>query len=72
MIKTAQEIVQYFSTLPADQPVHIEWFEKEEAEVQLGEDLTDETFKGIFEFTDDQGFIDTVSDALYDYQTKEK
>jgi len=72
MIKTAKEIAEYFTTLPADQPVHIEWFEKEEAEVQLSTDLTNDEFKGIFEFTDDQGFIDAVSDALYDYQTKEQ
>lgn len=72
MIKTAKEIAEYFTTLPADQPVHIEWFEKEEAEVQLGEDLTDETFKGIFEWVDDQAFLDTVSDALFEYQTKEQ
>lgn len=68
MIKTAREIVEYFSTLEPDEPIHIEWFEREEAEANIGEDISKEQFVDIFSYVDDQGFIDAVSNALFDYE----
>lgn len=47
MNKTAKEIALYFSTLPADAPIIIVWFEKEEAEMHLGRDLKDSEFRKI-------------------------
>jgi hypothetical protein len=70
MVKTAKEIADYFSSKDPNKPVHIEWFEKEEAEFHIGEELTNEQFVDIFEFVDDTGFVDSLSDAMTDYQRR--
>jgi len=66
MVKTAKEIVEYFSTKDLDEPIHIEWFEREEAEMHLDKEVSKAEFVRIFEFADDDGFLNDVANAIDD------
>ena len=47
MVKTAKEMIDYLKTLPEESPILVVWFEKNEAEMHLGKEITDKQFRKI-------------------------